>query len=47
MTEDESRRLEDEEPEDEVEAHKRLAGATEEPGDDGDDDIEAHRHLKA
>jgi hypothetical protein len=52
MSEDEARRVGNaEEPQDEVEAHRRHAGANDEqPGEaeiagDDDNDVEAHRRL--
>jgi len=46
MSEDESRRLDHEEEQDEVEAHRRTLAANEEAkDDDGDDDVEAHRRV--
>ena len=48
MSEDEARR-DHEEPKDEVEAHRRLASANEEPQAEGEesDEVEAHRMLKS
>jgi hypothetical protein len=50
MSEDEARKVAGhEEEQDEVEAHRRLVSATDEPGDEArkedDDDFEAHRRL--
>ena len=43
MSEDEQRRLGTDEQTDEVEAHRRTAGATDEGAAEGeDDDVEAH-----
>jgi hypothetical protein len=41
--ENQARREQDEAP-DEVEAHRKHAGANEEAGTEGDDDVEAHAH---
>ena len=48
MSEDESRRITaQDEATDEVEAHRKGMDANDEGGDtEGDDDFEAHRHLK-
>ena len=47
MSEDEARRTAgNEEPQDEVEAHRAHKNANDEGQTDGDDDVEAHRHLK-
>jgi hypothetical protein len=43
MSDDEQHvRSEQEEQQDEVEAHRKLATANEEAGTEGDDDVEAH-----
>jgi hypothetical protein len=45
MSEDEQRKAGHEEETDDVEAHKRVTAANEEPGKEGDDDVEGHmRH---
>lgn len=47
MSEDEARKAANtEEPEDEVEAHHRRAGANAEAPTEGEDDVEAHRMHK-
>lgn len=49
MSEEESQRRANEEPKDEVEAHRRLVSANEEPQAEGEesDEVEAHRMLKS
>jgi hypothetical protein len=50
MSEDEHRRMQNDEQSDDVEAHRKHAAANDEPtaeGEGGDDDFEAHRRHAA
>lgn len=40
------RAAEQDEPQDEVEAHKSKVAANDEPAAEGDDEVEAHRHIR-